>query len=86
MLDAVGFDATVEVAPAPAASARQFTGDYEMAIGGLATTGADPASTLASSLTPGGAVKGVSRPSPRRCSSTARFSRRNRLRAGFVVP
>lgn len=64
MLDAVGFDVTVEVAPASAASARQFTGDYEMAIGGLATSDADPASTLASSLMPGGAlnVSGVDDP------------------------
>lgn len=64
MLDAVGFDVTVEVAPASTASARQFTGDYEMAIGGLATSDADPASTLASSLMPGGAlnVSGVDNP------------------------
>ncbi|WP_096907151.1 ABC transporter substrate-binding protein [Dietzia sp. WMMA184] len=64
MLDAVGFDVTVEVAPASTASARQFTGDYEMAIGGLATSDADPASTLASSLIPGGAlnVSGVDDP------------------------
>ena len=64
MLDAVGFTVNVEVAPTSAASARQFTGDYEMAIGGLATSDADPASTLASSLMPGGAlnVTGVDDP------------------------
>ena len=64
MLDAVGFDVTIEVAPSSAASARQFTGDYEVAIGGLATSDADPASTLASSLMPGGAlnVSGVDDP------------------------
>lgn len=56
MLDAAGFQVEIENAPVSQVIARQFTGDYEIVIGGLATSDADPASTFASGLTPKGAT------------------------------
>lgn len=56
LLDAVGFDVTIENTPISQVAARQFTGDYELVLGGLAVSDADPASTFASGMTPGGAT------------------------------
>ena len=56
MLDAAGFDVTIVNAPVSQVTARQFTGDYEIVIGGLAPSDADLASTFASGMTPGGAT------------------------------
>ena len=56
MLDAVGFDVSIENAPVSQVTARQFTGDYEIVIGGLAPSDADLASTFASGMMPGGAT------------------------------
>ena len=56
MLDAAGFDVSIVNAPVSQVTARQFTGDYEIVIGGLAPSDADLASTFASAMTPGGAT------------------------------
>lgn len=56
MLDAAGFDVTIENAPISQVTARQFTGDYELVLGGLATSDADPVAAFASGMTPGGAT------------------------------
>ncbi|MGX1858872.1 ABC transporter substrate-binding protein [Dietzia sp. NPDC055340] len=56
LLDAAGFDVTIENAPISQVTARQFKGDYELVLGGLAVSDADPASTFASGMTPGGAT------------------------------
>lgn len=56
LLDAVGFNVTIENTAASQVSARQFTGAYELATGGLSISEADPGSTLGSALTPGGAT------------------------------
>ena len=56
MLDAAGFDVTIVNAPVSQVTARQFTGDYEIVIGGLAPSDADLASTFASAMIPGGAT------------------------------
>ena len=56
MLDAAGFDVSIVNAPVSQVTARQFTGDYEIVIGGLAPSDADLASTLASAMSPGGAT------------------------------
>ena len=54
LLDAAGFDVTIENAPVSQVVARQFTGDYEIVTGGLATSEADPSSAFASNLLPEG--------------------------------
>lgn len=56
MLDAAGFDVTIQNAPISQVTARQFTGDYEIVMGGLATSDADPVAAFASGMTPGGAT------------------------------
>ncbi|AWH92841.1 ABC transporter substrate-binding protein [Dietzia lutea] len=56
MLDAAGFNVVIDNAPVSQVTARQFTGDYEIVIGGLATTDADPAAAFASGMLPGGAT------------------------------
>ncbi|MEB8325959.1 ABC transporter substrate-binding protein [Dietzia kunjamensis] len=56
LLDAAGFDVTIENAPISQVAARQFTGDYELVLGGLAVSDADPASAFFSGMTPGGAT------------------------------
>ena len=56
LLDAAGFDVTIVNAPISQVTARQFTGDYEIVIGGLAPSDADLASTFAAAMTPGGAT------------------------------
>ncbi len=56
LLDAAGFDVTIENSPISQVTARQFTGDYEIVIGGLDTSEADPASTFYSAMIPGGAT------------------------------
>ena len=56
LLDAAGFDTTITNIPVSQVTARQFTGDYEMVISGLSVSDADPASTFASVMTPGGAA------------------------------
>ena len=54
LLDAAGFNVTIENAPISQVAARQFTGDYEIVIGGLAPSEADPSSGFASNLLPEG--------------------------------
>lgn len=56
LLDAVGFDVTIENTPVSQVTARQFTGDYEMMIGGSVVSEADPAHSLWSAVVPGGAM------------------------------
>ncbi|MCD2262270.1 ABC transporter substrate-binding protein [Dietzia aurantiaca] len=56
LLDAAGFDVTISNAPISQVAARQFTGDYELVLGGLAVSDADPASAFGSAMTPGGAT------------------------------
>ena len=56
LLDAVGFDVTIESTAVSQVTARQFTGDYEMMIGGSVVTEADPAHSLWSAVVPGGAT------------------------------
>ena len=56
LLDAAGFNVVIENAPVSQVTARQFTGDYEIVIGGLATTDADPAAAFASGMLPNGAT------------------------------
>ncbi|AWH96318.1 ABC transporter substrate-binding protein [Dietzia psychralcaliphila] len=56
LLDAAGFNVVIENAPVSQVTARQFTGDYEIVIGGLSTTDADLASTFASAMLPDGAT------------------------------
>ncbi|MGW8592894.1 ABC transporter substrate-binding protein [Dietzia sp. NPDC055877] len=56
MLDAAGFNVTIENTPISQVTARQFTGDYEIVMGGLATSDADPVAAFASGMTPGGAT------------------------------
>ncbi|MEB8327250.1 ABC transporter substrate-binding protein [Dietzia kunjamensis] len=64
LLDAAGFNVVITNAPVSQVTARQFTGDYEIVIGGLATSDADPASTFASAFTPTGAtnLSGIDNP------------------------
>lgn len=56
LLDAAGFNVTIQSQPVAQVVARQFTGDYEAVIGGLSPSDADPASTFASAMTPGGSL------------------------------
>ena len=56
LLDAAGFNVTIASAPVTQVVARQFTGDFEAVIGGLSPSDADPASTFASAMSPGGAL------------------------------
>lgn len=56
LLDAAGFKVTIESAPVSQVVARQFSGDFEAVVGGLSPSDADPASTFASAMTPGGAL------------------------------
>lgn len=56
LLDAVGFDVAIENTAVSQVTARQFTGDYEMMIGGSVVTEADPAHSLWSAVVPGGAM------------------------------
>ena len=56
LLDAAGFNVTIENAPVSQVTARQFTGDYEIVLSGIAVSDADPASAFASALTPTGAT------------------------------
>lgn len=56
LLDAVGFDVTIENTSVSQVTARQFTGDYEMMVGGSVVSDADPAHSLWSAVVPGGAM------------------------------
>ena len=56
LLDAAGFTVTIQSQPVAQVVVRQFTGDYEAVIGGLSPSDADPASTFASAMTPGGSL------------------------------
>ena len=56
LLDAAGFNVTIETVPISQVNARQFTGDYEIVLGSMPTSDADPASAFASAFVPGGAV------------------------------
>src|SRR5699024_10032956 len=57
-------------APISQVTARQLTGDYEMAIGGLAVSDADPASAFSSALTPAGATNLTGVDDPRLTDAT----------------
>ena len=54
MLDAVGFDVTLENVPQSQQAARLFSHDYEMTIGGLNPSDADPSARFTAYVTPGG--------------------------------
>ena len=54
MLDAVGFDVTLENVPQSQQAARLFSHDYEMTIGGLNPSDADPSASFTAYVTPGG--------------------------------
>ena len=54
MLDAVGFNVTLENVPQSQQAARLFSHDYEMTIGGLNPSDADPSASLTAYVTPGG--------------------------------
>lgn len=54
LLDAAGFSVTIETAPVSQVTGRQFTGDYEIVSGGLATSEAGPSSEFAGNLLPDG--------------------------------
>ncbi|MFN7242926.1 MAG: ABC transporter substrate-binding protein, partial [Dietzia cercidiphylli] len=56
LLDAAGFTVVIDNAPVSQVTARQFTGDFEIVIGGLATSDADPAAAFASGMLPTGAT------------------------------
>ncbi len=56
LLDAVGFDVTIENAPVTQVVARQFNGDFEAVVGGLSPSDADLASTFASAMAPNGSL------------------------------
>ncbi|MBB0970469.1 ABC transporter substrate-binding protein [Dietzia aerolata] len=56
LLDAAGFDVTLDSAPVTQVVARQFTKDFEAVIGGLAVSDADPASAFYSAFVPGGST------------------------------
>lgn len=54
MLDAVGFNVTLENVPQSQQAARLFSHDYEMTIGGLNPSDADPSASFTAYVTPGG--------------------------------
>ena len=54
MLDAVGFNVTLENVPQSQQAARLFGHDYEMTIGGLNPSDADPSASFTAYVTPGG--------------------------------
>ena len=56
LLDAAGFNVTIDTAPVAQVVARQFTNDFEAVVGGLSPSDADLASTFASAMTPGGSI------------------------------
>ena len=56
LLDAVGFDVKIESAPVTQVVGRQFQRDYEIVIGGLSPSEADPASEFYGAFSPGGAI------------------------------
>ena len=64
LLDAAGFDVTLENAPVTQVVARQFTYDFEAVVGGLAVSDADPASAFYSAFAPGGStnISGIDDP------------------------
>ncbi len=73
LLDAVGFTVNIENAPISQVTARQFTGDYEIVIGGLAPSDADLASTYASTFMPGGATNLTGIDDPELTEAAAEF-------------
>ena len=54
LLDAVGFNVTLENVPQSQQAARLFGHDYEMTIGGLNPSDADPSASFTAYVTPGG--------------------------------
>lgn len=54
LLDAVGFDVTLDNVPQSQQAARLFSHDYEMTIGGLNPSEADPSASFFAYVTPGG--------------------------------
>ncbi|GLB64598.1 ABC transporter substrate-binding protein [Dietzia sp. NCCP-2495] len=54
MLDAVGFSVTLDNVPQSQQAARLFGHDYEMTIGGLNPSDADPSASFTAYVTPGG--------------------------------
>lgn len=64
LLDAVGFDVTLENVPASQQSARLFSGDFEIIIGGMNPSDADASASFLANLVPGGStnISGVDDP------------------------
>ena len=56
LLDAVGFDVTLENVPASRQSARVFTGDFEMITAGMNPSDADASASFLANLVPGGST------------------------------
>lgn len=64
LLDAVGFDVTLENVPASQQSAKLFSGDFEIIIGGMNPSDADASASFLANLVPGGStnISGVDDP------------------------
>ena len=64
LLDAVGFTVTLENVPASQQSAKLFSGDFEMIIGGMNPSDADASASFLANLVPGGStnISGVDDP------------------------
>lgn len=56
MLNAVGFDVALESVPRSQNAARSIQGDYELSLGGLSPSDADPSAQFIAAMTPGGAT------------------------------
>lgn len=54
LLNAAGFNVEIESVPIAQAIARQFQGDYELTMSGLATSEADPSTVFSDGMTPDG--------------------------------
>lgn len=81
MLDAVGFDVTIANAPVSQVNARQFTGDFELAVGGSTVLEADPASSMLGMFTPDGATNLSGIDDPELTSAVMEFMGANQLDA-----
>lgn len=64
LLDAVGFAVTLENVPASQQSAKLFSGDFEMIVGGMNPSDADASASFLANLVPGGStnISGVDDP------------------------
>ena len=73
LLDAAGFNVSLENAPVTQVVARQFTNDFEAVVGGLATSDADLASTFYSAFAPGGSTNLTGIDDPELTAAVAAF-------------